>query len=361
MKLTAEHLLQINNILIRKLGVESKDLCFCGSVEIHENCCAHKANFWISDAYFEKLVGYAKHNNFFVSTIPSVFLNDFNKKYQKQFNRCANPECLKPSIGSHVFGESLVRKHFDSDKCQWYMINDSRIKTLCSAGVRNDIKYPIFCGSCDNTLFKDIDLPEHSVTDNKNIFLHLFRCMSFQYQFTRENLALAHQLAFGSVKIAFERQKHTKNFRKNEQININHLVMSYVGYKYHYEKINQLWKIYKTDTKSATNLRLHNRVIGVKEPIFAQGVLNPKVDLKGEKINFVNPAGIIYVVLPMNNNFASITIATLDDEYYDYIEQLNSTNDYVFKKLTNGFIAQKNSQYNLLLSPTHKLHQKALM
>lgn len=359
MELELEHLMQINNLLVKKVGMQAQDPCFCGSVAIHKNCCAQNQNFWINDVYFEKLIGFAKHNNFFVKSIPSTFLKDFNNKFLNRFNICANPKCNNSAIGSHIFGESLVRKYFNNGKCQWYLINDDGIKTLCSVGISNDIKYPIFCNNCDNAIFRNIDKPDHGVTDTSNQLLHLFRCMSFQYQFTRTNLALAHQLAFGSVKIIFARQNHTGNFKKNEKINIDHLIMSFVGYKYHFQKLKELSEIC-IDNKTSNKLRLFTRVIDVKNPVFAQGVLNPRYDLNGKKIEFINDAGIIYVVLPNGSGNVCITVATLDDEYHEYIKQLDLINDYDLKKLVNGYIQPKNTQYNLLLSMEHMSHQKAL-
>ncbi|MCU0678225.1 MAG: hypothetical protein MUF19_01400 [Candidatus Pacebacteria bacterium] len=358
MELELGHLEQINNILIRKLSVTPNDPCYCGSSKIHAECCAIQPNFWISKTYFEKVIGFAKHNNFFVKSIPSTFLNDFNTKFYNKFSVCANPECNNPSIGSHIFGESLIRKHFNGNKCKWYLIDDNKTKVLCEAGISNDIKYPIFCEDCDNDLFKVIDAPGHSISDNKNITLHLLRCMSFQFQFTRTNLAMAHQLAFGSTIIALARQNHT-GIKKDEQINIDHLILSFVNYKYHSRITKRLLDIC-INHKTTDKVVLYTRVISVKEQVFAQGILNPKQDLIGNNINFVNDASIMYVVLPKDITSVSITIATLDNEYHEYIEQLNSLNEYDFKKLINSYISPKHTQYNLLLSPDHKAHQKVL-
>jgi hypothetical protein len=359
MVLEPEHLTQINNLLAKQLGITSSDPCYCGSTKKYLDCCDLQPNFWMSESYFQTLIGFAKHNNFAVKSIPSTFFNNFNHRFLKKFNICANPNCQNGAIGSHIFGESLVRKHFNSEKCQWFLIEDDGIKRLNQAGISNDIKYPIFCGKCDNSLFKSIDVPEHNLSDQNNIHLHLFRCMSFQYQYTRANLALAHQLAFGSVKIMFARQSHTGNFKKNEQINIDHLIMSFVGYKYHTRMIDRLSEIC-IGNKTSNNLKIYTRVLTVKNPVFAQGILNPKYDLLGDSIKFVKDAGIMYVVLPKDSNSVSITIATIDDEYGTYITQLDSLNSYELKKLVNGFISPKNTQYNLLLSMEYKAHQKSL-
>jgi hypothetical protein len=360
MKLEQEHLHKINSILARKINAEESNPCFCGSGKLFTDCCRKQPNFWVDDTYLDKVIAYAKYNAFSGGKIPTVFLNDFYTKFFKRFGVCANPQCNNKAIGSHVFGESLIRKYFGRGKCQWYVVDDHNNKNLVSAGVSSDLKYPIFCQTCDNKLFKEIDKPDHDVTDVKNILKHIVRCMAFQYQFTRTSLSLAHQLTYGSIKIIFARQEYTGVFKKNEQINLDYVIRAYIYFKFHNEKMDQLWSMYEADNLDQNLLKIHSRFLSAKEVIFAQGIKSPIINLDGSRREPPDPSGVFFMVMPKDEQNVYVTFATLDENYYDYIDQLQYANDYKVKSVVNQMTQYKDTPYGLLLSNAHQNHQKAL-
>lgn len=351
-----EDVQKINNILISKLKIKDNDPCFCGSGLIFSDCCKKETRFWLSQKFVDKIIRYAKANNFKIDNIPMSFLKEYEIEFLKIFNKCSNPACNNKCIGSHIFGRSLIRKYFEDTFCQWFEINDNGIKQLIKIGISNDIKYPIFCSICDNNIFKSIDNIDHDLLDTDNQLLHLVRIISFQYQYTRTQLALSHQLVFSIVPISSARRSFKNEQTKNETINLTWFHKNFIRYKHQKELLDFLWEILNNKTK----YKIYSRVISSDNIIFSNGIINPQYDLSNKKMTFTKQASILYLTLPISKNEIIIISYSYNNEYDDYIKQLYLSNDYKFKKTINSFLSYLNTPYSIMLDSNFKIKTQVL-
>ena len=355
-----EDIEKINKIfLIKNTKIVDEDPCFCGSGLLFLDCCKKEAKFWISDKFLNKVIGYAKANAFNVSSIPTSFLNEYNKEFQKKFDICANPDCHNKCIGSHIFGKSLVKKNFTDTKCKGFEIDDNGKKQLVQIGTNNDMKYPIFCSSCDNKVFKEIDEIDHDLLDKDNQFLHFLRSMSFQYQFLRSQLAFSHQLVFAYPAIASARSLYRNDQRKEEKIDLTWFIENFIRYKYQRKLLRSLWDIYNGNTEK--KFSLHVRAITTDNMLFANGIINPQFDLQNKKVIFEKEASILYIALPLSKEKLFIMTFTQDKEYIQYLDQLYGSNDYKFKKIINSYLAPLNTSYSIFLHSNYEINSQALI
>jgi hypothetical protein len=277
MDLTNDDLEKINKLLVKQTNISDEDLCFCGSGNTYKICCAQNPNYWLTTDYLNKLIGFAKNKNFYISgTMPTTFLIQLESFFGDRFDICATPGCSNKCIYSHIFGKALLKKYFVSNTCKWYAINDHGIKELISAGIKNEIGYKTFCSTCDNDIFKLIDDTEHDASNLKNQLLHVFRVLAYQHQFNRAHLAFAHQVIFAKPSIETAREKYTGI--KPESVDISaHLKVfkeGYIRYKITHNELEKLWRFINTKQESSEYLTAL-RIVKSKDVFFAQGIENP--------------------------------------------------------------------------------------
>ncbi len=355
-----EDIEKINSIFLTKhTKIIDEDPCFCGSGLLFLDCCKKEAKFWISDKFLNKVIGYAKANAFNVSNIPTSFMYEYNEEFQKKFDVCANLDCGNKCIGSHIFGRSLVKKHFSNTKCKGFEIDNNGKKQLVEIGTNNDMKYPIFCSNCDDRIFKEIDKNDHDLLNKDNQFLHFLRSMSFQYQFLRSQLAFSHQLVFAYPAIASARSIYNNDQKKEEKIDLTWFVENFIRYKYQRKLLRSLWNIYNGSTEK--NFFVHTRAVITENILFANGIINPQLDLQNKKIIFKKHASILYVILPLSDKQLLVMTFTQDEEYIQYLEQLYKSNDYKFKKTINTYLSPLNTLYSIFLHSNYKASPQTLI
>jgi hypothetical protein len=359
MKLSLDHLQKINGILVKNTGVVNESLCFCGSGAKYGICCVKKVNFWLTDEYIKTLINFAKSRNFNVDNIPITFLSKIELAFQNQFNICATPGCTKKAINSHVFGKALIEKHFNSKKCQWYAIRDNGKKELIPAGINEEIGYKIFCHDCDNNIFKQIDDVNHNIEDPINQLTHIFRAVAYQHQFNRVHLALAHQVVYVTPIVTEAKNNHTDVQVKNRDIDLTHFQESYIRYQFTYGELQKLMGILKSK-EDLESIPILNKIVSSRDPFFAQGIEDPKRDLSNKRIVFSSPAAISYVVLAYDSEHIQVIISTLNKEYSGLLGQLNSANEYRFKKFVSTLIEKKNTLRSVLVGINKKSSQRIL-
>jgi hypothetical protein len=360
MDLTNEDLEKINKLLVNQTNISDEDLCFCGSGNIYRICCAQKPNYWFTNEYLNKLLGFAKNKNFYINGVmPTTFLTQLEIFFGDHFNVCATPGCLNKCVYSHIFGKALLEKYFGSNMCKWYMINDQGIKELVPAGIKKEVGYKIFCSTCDNNIFKIIDDVNHDILNLKNQLLHIFRSLAYQYQLSRAYLAFAHQVILAKPAIETAREKHTGVKLKSVDISAHLKVFKdgYIGYKLTHGELKKIWGL--INTKQAFNhCLITSRIVKTKDIFFAQGIENPKNDLRGNKIDLLDYSAIIYAIFPTDEKHVQIIMTSNNQEYSAFLEQFKIINEYALKKFFNTVLEKKNSPRGVFVAENKKSHQK---
>ncbi len=287
-----------------------------------------------------------------------TFISKMESDFQNKFSFCAAPGCTKETIRSHIFGEALLKKYFNSNKCGWYIIDDEGSKKLSLAGINNEIGYHVFCKECDNNLFRPIDDVHHNINNQNNVLLHFFRVAAYQYQFSRLHLAMAQQIIYATPSITKLRIRHTGVDSKDNIISLDHFIHGYIRYVFKHDLLMKIWAIIKNGNHDS--LITISRVVKTKDIFFAQGILNPKTDLLKQKIIFEDHAAIIYYILPHNSDHIQVNISTHNSEYCDLLKQLKDVNDYKFKKYIGNFLEKRDTPRNSFVSPETKSFQKIL-
>ncbi len=358
MNLSTNDLEKMTAFLAKKINVNEQDLCFCGSGSIYKTCCQKKPSYWITDKYLKKLIGYGKHKNFQVTTIPTTFLHQLELDFHSKFNICNIPRCDRKAINSHVFGKALLKKYFNTDQCKWYAINDLGEKELRIAGIKSEIGYQIFCSQHDHEIFSKIDALSSDNNNEENQLLHIFRSLAYQNEFNRVHLAINHQLIYALPKIIDERSKHTGVMEKEYQINLSTLAESHARYKLTSFELEKIWNIIQN--KELQSLKIASRIIKSDELFFAQGIENPSLDLLNKKIPFSRHIAMLYVVLPFLEKRVQVIFITTYDEYFDFIEQVKTVSEEILSEFLNSALDKKNSSRAVLVGLNKNPGQKIL-
>jgi hypothetical protein len=351
----------ISNVISKRCPLTPDNPCICGSEKTRAECCLLSVNYWIPDKYINNILGFAKKFSFNVTNgIPNSFIKEFESSFQRRFDVCAVPECSEKCVSSHVFGKSILKKYFKDSFCQWSVIDDTNKKVWSKVGIESELGFNIFCKDCDNKIFRDIDNPDHELVSVKNQFLHTFRSLAYQYQYNRTALAIAHQIAIANIPVSFERNNYLNRSVKSEQIDITHLVESYVRYILTKSDMIKMYKIYLDGNFKSLALHLVLRRLKTKDIFFAQGIENPKVDLLGKKVLIEKDSAFIYTIVPDATGLSNLIIFTLHEEYRSLIEQVSNISGYKCKKFFEEILTKKSSPRGLLTSLKYKHHQKIL-
>jgi len=351
----------ISSVVSKRCPLTLESPCICGSEKTRADCCLQSPNYWISEKYLNRILGFAKKHHFNVTNgIPNSFIKEFESSFQRKFDVCAIPECKGKCINSHVFGKSVLKKYFQDNFCQWFVIDDDNKKVWSKVGIQSELGFSIFCKDCDNNFFKYIDNPGHDLANIKNQFLHTFRSLAYQYQYNRTALAMAHQIAIASISMTFERNEFLSRSVQSEEIVITHLVESYVRYTLTKSDMIKLYQIYLSGKFDSLGSNSVIRKIKAKDMFFAQGIENPKVDLFGKEILIDKDSAFVYTILTDETGFMSLIAFTLYDEYKPIIQQISNASEYKCKKFFEEIIAKKNTPRGLLVNLDFKQHRRIL-
>jgi len=353
-KFSEKELSDINYVLVEHTKLDDTSPCFCGTRKLFSDCCKTKPNFWISNTYVESLTKFAKSQNWNVTKDKMVsFLvgkNGFEGNYLATHDVCARPDCdNKITCNSHVYGKRHIEKYLEDLKCKIhnpYVLSEDYFSKV---GTKREITFRIFCSSCDSSIFSNIDDPDHDIFNDKNIFLHLLRTQSYQYQYVRQDLALSHQLFLMKFILEEERYKSVERRETDLSRELNSFLICNRRYQIQSELRDKLWSLYKDNEESPKIPFVHSRTLNCDSVFFASGILNPSHDLKKQEIVFQKDSVLFYYVVPSGENNISVTIASFDYEYEVMVEQFASLKDYNFKTYMNHLFSMCSLPLSIIL------------